>query len=63
MCTACCKDKGPAILYLRQQEACEEVMGQMVDAESALKTLRRSRFQVVDLQARIQSQRVELHGA
>jgi hypothetical protein len=50
---ACGEDKGPAILYLRQQEACEEVMGQMIDAESSLKTLRRSRVQVVALQARI----------
>jgi len=38
-------------------------MGEMIDTESTLKALRRSRFQIVTLQARIQGQRVELQGA
>jgi hypothetical protein len=39
MRTAGGEDQDSAILYLRQQEPCEQIMCQMIDAESALKTL------------------------
>ncbi len=56
------KDEVSAVSDLWQQEPREEVVGQMIDAERALKALRRSRGHVVALSARIESKGVELRG-
>jgi hypothetical protein len=60
--TAGGEDQDSAILYLRQQEPCEQIMCEMIDAESALKTLLCSGAHVITLHTRIQNQRVDLCG-